>query len=270
MNSLKNGIKNLLWKFWMYRGMKSLKEKNASAEKIRRAINETLHKKVGSEEKRWIDKIESIREKFTGNPTPVSIVDFGAGNPQSQRSIDEMAQGITYNSTYGAISLGCKPELWALLLFKLIKEFQPERALELGTCIGISAAYQAASQRLNGKGKLISLEGAEAIAGLAVKNLRDLSLTHAEVICGRFNDSLPDVLNENQPIDYVFIDGHHDEQATVNYYKMLLPFLSPGALLVFDDISWSNGMKQAWSTISRDKNIALAVDLTMLGICVTN
>ncbi|GHT10257.1 O-methyltransferase [Bacteroidia bacterium] len=252
----------------MFRGIKSLKKPDSYMDKIRCAVNETIYNKLSLEEKDRINGIEQIRKKFTQNPTPVDITDFGAGNPDSKRSDDEMLKGITHSTTYGAICLGSKPSLWALLLFKLIKEFQPQTALELGTCIGISAAYQATSQKMNGKGTLITMEGAESIARLAEKNIASLHLDNVKVVCGRFGDTLPKVLKENQTIDYVFIDGHHDENATVDYYEMLLPHLSPRALLVFDDISWSEGMKRAWKKISCDEKILLSVDLTMLGICV--
>jgi len=68
-------------------------------------------------------------------------------------------------------------------------------------------------------------------------------------------------------VDYVFIDGHHNEQATINYFELLLPHLSPGATVVFDDISWSKGMKRSWEKICRHSAVAFAVDLKMLGIC---
>jgi predicted O-methyltransferase YrrM len=268
MNSLKKGIKNILWRFWMYRGTKSLPKSDASADKIRCAVNETIYHKMSPDEKVRLNAIEQIRKDFTENPTPVNITDFGAGDPESKRSNDEMLNGITQPTTYGAICLGSKPALWALLLYKLIRKFQPQKALELGTCIGISASYQAIAQELNGMGSLTTLEGAEAIAQIAEKNIASLQLNNVKVVCGRFSDTLSKVLEENQTIDYVFIDGHHDEQATMDYYEMLLPYLSPGALLVFDDISWSEGMKRAWKKIRCDEKVDLSVDLTMLGICI--
>ena len=178
MNKLKNRIKNLLWKFWMYHGIQSLKHQEIagkvrndsdSAGKIEQAIRETIHHRIHPEEKVWITRIEQIRKQFTGNPTPVTIRDYGAGNPDDHRSDEEMKQGTASTTTYGEISLGSKPALWALFLFKLIRAVQPELAIELGTCIGISAAYQSAAQQLNGKGRLITIEGSETIAGLAKK-----------------------------------------------------------------------------------------------------
>ena len=267
MNALKNQLKNILWKRWMFHGMQSLKDSGVSASKIEQAIRETIHHRITAEEKAWINRIEQIRKQFTDNPTPVTIRDFGAGNPESQRSEKEMAQGTVSTTTYGEICLGSKPALWALFLFKLIRAVQPGLAIELGTCIGISAAYQSAAQELNGKGRLITIEGSEAIAGLAKKNLESLGLHQVELRCGTFKEVLPGILEKAPFVDYVFIDGHHDEQATIAYFKGLLPHLSPGAILVFDDISWSDGMWRAWEKISKHSAVSLAVDLKMLGIC---
>jgi len=268
MNKLKNQIKSLRWKLWMHRGMLSLKHSEVlSANKMKQAIRETVHNRINPEEKEWISRIEQIRKQFTDNPAPISILDFGAGNPDSLRSDEEMTRGATSTTTYGEICLGSLPALWALLLFKLIRTVQPEWVIELGTCIGISAAYQSAAQQLNGKGRLITIEGSETIAGLAKENINSLGLKNVEIHCGKFHDVLPEIFAEISAIDYVFIDGHHDEQATIAYFELLLPHLSSGALLVFDDISWSTGMRRAWEKIRKHPAISLSVDLKMLGIC---
>jgi predicted O-methyltransferase YrrM len=269
MNSLKNAIKIFLWKFWMIRGILFCDRKQPGADKIRRAVRQTLYRKTAPEERLRIEKIEDIRKRFAADSTPVDVTDYGAGDPDSQRSEAEMAEGQTQTTTYSAISMGSKPPLWAHLLFQLVREFRPNCVLELGTCIGISAAYQATAQKLNGKGRLVTLEGSQAIASLAEKNLDSLRLDNAAVVCGKFSDSLPCVLKGHPAPDYVFIDGHHDEKATIGYYEQLLPALSPGAILIFDDISWSEGMKRAWKKISRDKNTVCSINLRMIGICLT-
>lgn len=267
MNNLKIRIKNILWLFWMYRGMQMIKYLGVPANKIKQAIQDTIHHRNDPEEKAWIIQIEKIREKFTNNQTPISILDFGAGNPDSRRSNEEMVQGSAFTTTYGEICLGSKPALWALLLFKLTRMIQPELIIELGTCIGISAAYQSAAQKLNGKGRLISIEGSEAIANLAKKNIESLQLDNVEILCGTFKEVLPQIFAETAAADYVFIDGHHDEQATIAYFEWLLPYLSPGATLIFDDISWSEGMRRAWDKICKHSAVSFYVNLNMLGIC---
>ena len=64
------------------------------------------------------------------------------------------------------------------------------------------------------------------------------------VITGRFQDVLDDTLADLREVDYVFIDGHHDEKATLDYFNRIYPFLSKNAIVLFDDISWSEGMKR--------------------------
>jgi predicted O-methyltransferase YrrM len=138
----------------------------------------------------------------------------------------------------------------------------------MGTSVGVSAAYQAAALRLNGYGSLVTLEGATSLADIAKNNFQQLGLDTVEVVVGRFQDTLPDVLASRQPVDYVFVDGHHDEQATLAYFEQILKFLAETALIVFDDIAWSEGMKRAWNTIAHDRRVGVAVDLGEVGLSV--
>jgi hypothetical protein len=66
-----------------------------------------------------------------------------------------MNRGKVVTRTVGEVSKGAsKPYFWSLLLFKLIRKFRPSICLELGTCLGISASFQAAALKLNGIGKI--------------------------------------------------------------------------------------------------------------------
>ncbi len=179
-----------------------------------------------------------------------------------------MSQPAT--ATVATLSRASKPPFWALLLFKLVREFRPQSAVELGTCVGISAAYQAAAQALNGSGRLFTLEGADPLAELAAQNLRALRLDHAHVIAGPFQKTLVGVLQQCQPVDYGFIDGHHDGRATVDYFHDFLPHLAEEAVLVFDDIAWNAGMRQGWATIIKHESVRIAIDLGTLGLCVVD
>lgn len=92
-------------------------------------------------------------------------------------------------------------------------------------------------------------------------------MENGHVVVGRFTDTLDGVLNAYQPIDCVFVDGHHDEMATVAYFEQIVPHLSPRSLMVFDDISWSPGMSRAWAHISENEQVKLSVDLGAIGLC---
>lgn len=134
--------------------------------------------------------------------------------------------------------------------------------------MGISTSFQAAALKLNGMGKIVTLEGAKSLASLAERHFQALGLDNANIVIGRFQDTLGEVLNAYKSVDYVFIDGHHDEKATLAYYEQIKPFLSERALLVFDDISWSEGMKGAWKTIMADERVKISVDLRQIGVCI--
>lgn len=112
----------------------------------------------------------------------------------------------------------------------------------MGACLGISGAYQAAALELNGAGKLCTMEGAPAFAQVAIGNWKSLGLSErVSVAIGPFHTTLAAVLATGRPVDFCFIDGHHDEAATMQYFEQVLPCLAPAALLVFDDIRWSRG-----------------------------
>jgi predicted O-methyltransferase YrrM len=88
------------------------------------------------------------------------------------------------------------------------------------------------------------------------------------VIVGLFKDTLKSVLEENAPIDYAFVDGHHQEEPTVAYFREILPFLCERSVLVFDDISWSEGMERAWRVIKAHESVKISIDLRYVGICI--
>ena len=71
----------------------------------------------------------------------------------------------------------------------------------------------------------------------------------AKFYASRFDIVLPKLLEEISPIDFAFIDGHHDREATLSYFKQILPFMAKGGVMLFDDIAWSDGMREAWREI---------------------
>jgi predicted O-methyltransferase YrrM len=128
--------------------------------------------------------------------------------------------------------------------------------------------YLASALKLNGVGKIVTLEGAEPLASIAIKNFKTLELNNIDLILGKFQDTLENVLVQQKFFDFVFIDGNHDENATIKYFNQIYPYLSEKAIVIFDDISWSQGMKNAWDTIQNDKKVNYAFNLHNIGICL--
>ena len=231
-------------------------------------LKSTLKNDLIPEEKVWIDKIEQLRENLNASATEISLVDYGAGKSDEHRTQQDMYTGETVTTTVGEVCCsGSKSPFWSFLLFNLLREFKPAFCKELGTCLGISALYQAVALSLNKAGKIVTIEGAKTLAQYAEQNIETIGLENVRVVADRFQDVLDKVLNESRPVDFAFIDGHHDENARMRYFDQLIPFLAnQGVVLVFDDISWSPGMKKAWKKIKVDERVKTSVELRKVGI----
>jgi predicted O-methyltransferase YrrM len=224
--------------------------------------------RLTDDERAVIEDIEAARARLEASNEPIETVDYGAG-PDGARTIEEMARGVPVTRNLGELCrTSSKPPEAARLLFRLVRERQPERCLELGTCLGISAAYQAAALDLNGRGSLTTLEGAPALGERARTLLDELGLgSRVEIRVGRFVDLLPDVL-QGVRLDLAFVDGHHDEGATLDYFQQIAPAMNGGGVLVFDDIGWSDGMARAWRTIRSDAAVKKSSERLGFGLVV--
>ena len=230
--------------------------------RLARAVVRAQFELFRSDERRWITRIEAEREILQVSDSEIEIVDCAAGSPERggrptvTRKVGEMCRSSS------------KSRRWASLLFRLVRDIRAVNLLEMGTCMGISAAYQAAALALNGKGRLVTLEGSESLAGIARDMFQRLGLGNVEVIVGCFQETLAEVLNGAGAPDYVFIDGHHQEEPTLEYFSRVICSTAPGALLVFDDIGWSDGMRRAWKKIESDQRVQATLDLGTLGLCI--
>jgi Predicted O-methyltransferase len=273
MKKIKALVKSFLFKRWLKQKIKEIECKLSAAKtpeekKLCLIFKNVAQNAFSDTEKAWFEKIEKLRTSIDSDTSLIEITDYGAGNPNDNRSSQQMYEGSTSTARLCDVNIASKSAFWAKILFSLIKEFKPQRALELGTCLGISASYQACAMLLNGLGNLITLEGSPSLAQRARKHVLALGIDNIEFIEGRFQDTLPLLLEQKKPFDYVFIDGHHDRTATIDYFNQIAPYLSQGAVLVFDDISWSEGMRKAWQTISHDNRIKSILELGQIGICI--
>lgn len=246
----------------------ALSELTKTNQPLSTAVIDAVRGKTSKDESDWIERIEDLRRRMNASSEEVEFMDYGAGSGELGLTQEQMYQGRAVRRTIGQIcSRASRTEQSALLLFRLIRELKPRVCIELGTALGISACYQAAALKLNGAGKLVSLEGAASLAAIAARNFTALGLDgHVEVVCGRFQDTLPEVLAAHPSVDYAFIDGHHDEAATVRYFNAFLPALAGNAVVVFDDIQWSEGMRRAWDAIRANENARATVNLGSMGL----
>ncbi|MDO5972154.1 class I SAM-dependent methyltransferase [Flavivirga aquimarina] len=223
------------------------------------------------EEKAALNEVDKLEKKYLKSSETIENVDYGAGSSNSKKSQQNIKEGnITIQKVSDIHKIASSNKKWGKLIFKIIRAHKPTNCLELGTSLGVSAAYQILALKLNHNGNLTTIEGSKERAKIANESLKNLQYKDYKVVNGKFYDILPEVLDKNELIDLVFIDGHHDETATQKYFELLYPFLSDKSILIFDDINWSNGMKSVWKNIYKDNRINVSFDLYQWGICLVN
>ena len=199
-------------------------------------------------------EIEKLRSELLKNNNTISLRDFGTGI-ERERKIAEIAKK----------SLKSKKQ--AQLLFRLINEYKPLNILELGTSLGITSLYLAAS---NQKAKCITLEGCPETAKIAISNIEKLKLSNIEVKIGEIGELLPKVLAEFSELDFVFIDANHTLQAVISYFEQCVEVINTNSIIVIDDIYWSVEMKKAWKLIKDNINVSSTIDIFQMGIVFFN
>ncbi len=198
--------------------------------------------------------IENLRAELVLSDHKIKITDLGAGSITQKsnfRKVKKIAQQSAKSANYGQ------------LLFRLVNHFQPGTILELGTSLGISTAYLASA---NSKANIISIEGCPEIAKIASQNFEKLELKNIEQVVGNFDNVLPVILNKQKRLDFVFFDGNHHKEPTLNYFRQCLQNAHEGSVFVFDDINWSSEMREAWLEIKNNNQVTVTIDLFFIGI----
>lgn len=198
--------------------------------------------------------IESIREELKNNNAEITVPDFGAGSRiqlNNKRKISVVAKSSP------------KPRKFSRLLFRMVHFYKPSVILELGTSFGITTSYMSFA---NPDAKIITMEGAPAIAYIAKQNFKQLHLSNIKVVEGNFDSTFSSVIRQLTSVNFAFIDGNHRKQPTLNYFNQLLTLSDQSSILIFDDIHWSKEMEEAWDEIKQHSSVKLTIDLFFIGI----
>ena len=200
------------------------------------------------------NEIESIRTRLLSDNQVITVTDLGAGshvNNNKQKKVSDIAHNAL------------KPPKLAQLLYRLVYDLQPRNIIELGTCLGTTSLYL---QNAAPKAQLFTLEGCPETAGVAKDVFKKAGTSDIKQVIGNFDDTLPGVINSLDQLDFVFVDGNHQKDATLKYFKWCLPKAHENTLLIFDDIYWSEGMKEAWEIIKAHPQVTVTIDLFWIGL----
>ncbi len=201
------------------------------------------------------EAIELLRKELELNYEKITVEDYGAGSrkPTGQtKTISEIARSSLTRPKY------------AQLLFRLINWSGSRNLLELGTSLGITTSYLAS---VNPNSKVFSFEGDWAIAQTARNNFDKLGLKNINLQTGPFEEALsPWLASIDFKLDFVFLDGNHRYNSTLEYFDRILPHLHEKSIVVLDDIRWSNGMEKVWNELRNRKEISVSIDLFQMGV----
>lgn len=202
------------------------------------------------------DAAVSYRNSLLKSKKTLDLAGHGAGSritKSAVRSVSSIARSSSVSHKQG------------LLLYRLVKWYQAEQILELGTGIGISTAYLASG---SAEAELISVEGDPAKSALAREELNKAGMKHVKFRNEAFSSCLPELIGKLASGSIVFIDGDHSYEPTVNTVQAILDRGLDETIIVLDDIYWSDEMEKAWRLLCEDERISLSVDLFYMGILV--
>lgn len=201
------------------------------------------------------DTLQALRRRLLRDRRVIEIEDFGAGyGGVEQRAVRKTVAKVARSSA--------RSRREGELLFRICQQFQPKVCLELGTNLGISSLYQILALQ---DSRFITIEGSGALVELAEQHFRALGVK-PEMLQGEFTQVMESQLSDLR-FDYVFLDGNHRFQPTVDYVNWLLPRMNRDSILILDDINWSDEMRQAWAAVIAKPEVSVSLDLFFMGIC---
>jgi len=198
--------------------------------------------------------IENARKRLINDNRTITVTDLGAGshlNKNRQKAVKEIAKNALKS-----------PRL-AQLIYRFATDARPENIIELGTCLGITTLYLNAAAP---DAQTYTLEGCPQTAAIAGEVFKQEAATGIEQVVGNFDDTLSPLIGTQPKLDFVYVDGNHQQEATLRYFEWCLPKVHEGSLLIFDDIYWSDGMKAAWEQIKQHPQVSVTVDLFWIGL----
>jgi len=201
------------------------------------------------------DHIYNLRHHLEQDQTMVTVTDFGAGSKtgfKAQRRLNEISKNAGIPHRKGQV------------LFNLVRYFNVKKSLELGTNLGLGSLYLSLPSNTT---QLTTIEGCPNLSTLANKHFQKYKRTNIEIINSEFTLALQ---NLDDQYDLVYIDGNHNYEATRQYFEEISNYISSNAIVVFDDIFWSEGMYLAWKEIVDKLQDITAVELFDFGIIFMN
>lgn len=224
---------------------------------VYRIYSDILNDKTRFDE---LKPIERLRSRLLRDQGYIKMSDLGAGAgdiPWCHRIVPVKR----------VVRRSCVQPAYGRFLFRMARSFKPSVMVELGTSLGMSAAYLATG---NPNGEVTTIEGCQETAAAARRNFEHLALTNIRQLTGSFDDVLPGLLQKLGKVDLVFIDGNHRKNPSLQYFYQCLQHIHDDSVIILDDIHWSGEMEKAWKEIQDHPLVTVTIDLFRMGLVFFN
>lgn len=136
----------------------------------------------------------------------------------------------------------------------LVTQKKPETVLEFGAAFGASGMYWLAGLGIANTGRLISFEPNTAWCKVARKNF-ELINNQFLLTAGTFEENLSLV----SPLaNITLIDAIHTKSVVLAQFELVKKVSQPGAIVIFDDLSFSDDMWSCWQEVCNSADISSA------------
>ncbi|MCP2729728.1 O-methyltransferase [Limnofasciculus baicalensis] len=142
----------------------------------------------------------------------------------------------------------------------LVTKRRPNLIVEFGTAFGVSGMYFLAGLEANQEGELLTFEPNKIWADIARKNLNQIS-NRFNLTIGTFEENIDQLLLNSKTIDVAFIDAIHTSEFVIPQLNIVIERSSPQAIIIIDDINFSEDMKNCWEEVSADSRFAASAKL---------
>lgn len=209
------------------------------------------------------DKIEDRREAMFHAPKLIHMTDYGTG-VSGKRLVQNIAKTSLCSTKEGRmyfrlVNYLCEER-------KRSHQDRPLNIVELGTSLGISAAYLAMP---DSKNRVVTLEGSSEVAEIARLNWRKLGVENVLCVEGNINETLAATLKKYSAhtcVDVALMDANHTKEATLRYFEQVAKKTNKDSIVIVDDIHYSREMNDAWNVIKNRDDVTTTMDLYECGL----
>lgn len=232
---------------------------------LRAGFSRIISGKMPTDAEATFSKIEGIRDKIAargGEEIPIFYSPKPSDSSENESHTIKPGELKSFTCEHLARNTSVPADV-GQMMHLIGKETKAKTFLELGSCVGIGASYLASIPSCQ---RIVSIEGStelSKIASISTKQVFD----RAEMLNSLFEEALDDTLPSfAQDLDFAWIDGHHEQTATLHYFDRIRPHLRKGAVVAFDDIYWSTDMLEAWNKLSGFEGFSHTINVGICGI----